>query len=154
MFGGSDRVSQPKFIVVEIDTQLKDCGVFTGQVQIVESRMIVGDYGALQVMDGVSSRDIEHAFLFNMAWDAWRFAMQFQPHWNAEANRFWGFRRWRVRRDGDYFPGECRQGVDVGNPMQHGKTWIPQEALLAAASDSLEQGYRSARREAGTLQEA
>jgi hypothetical protein len=136
-----------KYIIVEKDVELKDFRVFTGQIQIVDSRLVIPEYGPLQVMDGVGSPDIEHAFLFNTGWDAWRFAMQFQPIWDQQLLKFWGFRRWVARKDGDYFPGECRQGVDAPNPIQHGKSWIPQEALIAATAEGFQQGHASARRE-------
>ena len=132
-----------KFIIVERDSNLKDCGVFTGQVQIVDSKMVIDDVGALQVMDGVSSPDLEHAFLFNTAWDAWRFARQFQPIWCSEEQRFHGFRRWVARKDGDYFPGECRQGIDAHSPLMPGKNWIPQEAIIAATQMGYERGRES-----------
>jgi len=132
-----------KFIIVERDSSLKDCGVFTGQVQIVDSRMVLDDIGPLQVMDGVSSPDIEHAFLFNTAWDAWRFARQFQPIWCEQAQRFHGWRRWVARKDGDFFPGECRHGVDAHNPLIHGTHWIPQEAIIAATQMGYERGRQA-----------
>jgi len=133
-----------KFIIVERDYHLKDCGVFTGQIQIVDSRMVIGDLGPLQVMDGVSSPEIEHAFLFNTAWDAWRYSKQFQPVFDKQTNRFCGFRRWVPRRDGDYFPGECRHGLEPIDPTLAGRSWIPQEALIAATQDGYERGRRSA----------
>lgn len=138
-----------KFIIVERDANLCDAGVFTGQIQIVDSRMVIDGHGPLQVMDGIGSPDLEHAFLFNTAWDAWRFAMRFQPIWDAARQRFLGHRRWAVRKDGDYFPGECKHGIDARNPVISGKAWIPQEMLIAAVADGYNQGRASALAEIG-----
>lgn len=127
-----------KFIIVERDICLRDCGVFTGQIQIVDSRLDIEGCGPLQVMDGISSTDIEHAFLFNSTWDAWRFARQFQPHKECAVAR------WVARKDGDYFPGECRHGVNAPNPTSPTKNWIPHEMIVAAAERGYQQGRSSA----------
>jgi hypothetical protein len=135
-----------RFIIVERDTMLRDCGVFTGQVQIVESRHRYLDDERevpMQAMDGLSSPDIEHAFLFNAAWTAWRYAMQFEPHWDTTAGRYLGHRRWEVRKDLDYFSGEVRHGLAVKNTNEYAKAWIPQEAIIAATASGFEQGRRS-----------
>lgn len=140
------------FIIVERDRNLKDCGVFTGQVQVVDYHLHHWDEERelpMQGMDGISSPDIEHAFLFSAAWTAWRFAMQFEPHWDIEQRRYLGHRRWEARKDGDYFPGECRHGLAARNSSIHGKHWIPQEAIIAAAAEGFVQGQESARRELG-----
>jgi len=145
--------STENFIIVERDLDLRDSGVFTGQIQIVETRLMLFEDGRpIQSIDGIASPHIEHAFVFHSAWTAWRFAMQFEPHWDAGRRRYWGFRRWVARRDGDFFPGECRHGINAPNPCIHGKTWIPHEAIMAAAADSFEQGRRSALAEMGQPQ--
>lgn len=132
------------FIIVERDSRLRDIGVFTGQIQIVDTRLYAIDGIPMQAMDGVSSPEIEHTFLFNFAHTAWRFAMQFEPHWDCAAARYLGARRWVVRKDLHFFPGEVRHGLDVPNPIQTGRYWIPQEALMAATAEGYEQGRRSA----------
>lgn len=143
-----------KFIIVERDQLLKDCGVFTGQIQIIDTRLMFHDVEKtipFQAMDGVSSPDIEHAFLFNAVATAWRFAMQFEPHWNAAARRYFGARRWVARRDGDYWPGECRIGADARRAAINGYAagWIPHEAIIAATERGYEQGRQSALLEMG-----
>lgn len=143
------------FIIVERDTSLKDVGVFTGQIQIVPTKLFFLDDAKtipLQAMDGVSSPDLEHAFVFNSAAIAWRFAMQFEPHWNAGAGRYWGARRWVVRRDLAFFPGECHHGINVSKAELNANSasWIPQEALLAATASGFEQGRQSALLERGS----
>ena len=139
-----------RFIIVERDISLRDIGVFTGQIEIVDYHLRFWDSERqlpMQGMSGVSSPDIEHAFIFNSAWTAWRYAMQFQPHWDEQRNRYWAARRWEARRDLDYFPGECRHGAALRNPCLHGRAWIPQEALIAATSDGFQQGRASALKE-------
>lgn len=133
------------FIIVERNLHLKDAGVFTGQIQIVDTRLMRHHDGRFhQGIDGISSPDIEHAFLFHTTWSAWQFAMRFEPHWDDERQRYWGFRRWVARKDGDYFPGECRIGADAPNPVRSGASFIPQEAIMAATAAGFEQGRRSA----------
>ncbi len=138
-----------KFIIVERDVELKDCGVFTGQIQLIETRLIfIDDEQTMgcQAMDGVASQDIEHAFLFHDPATAWRYAMLFEPHWDASAKRYHAARRWVARRDGDYFPGEERVGTDVKmtNFNRYAVNWIPHEAILAATQRGYEQGRESA----------
>lgn len=139
-----------KFIIVERDDRMKDRGVFTGQIQVVDSHMFMDEERscALQCIDGIASPDIEHAFLFHTPWDAWRFAIQFQPHWDTERNRFWGFRRWVARNDGNFFPGEIRHGSDVHNPTL-GRHFVPHEMIIAATADGFKQGRQSVLAEMG-----
>jgi hypothetical protein len=139
-----------RFIIVQRDLQMRDSGVFTGQIQVVDYHMHFWDADRsvpMQGMDGVASPDIEHAFIFNAAYSAWRYAMQFEPHWDGERNRYWGFRRWEARKDLDFFPGEVHHGLALRNPCIHGKVWIPQEALIAATQEGFKLGEASARRE-------
>lgn len=135
-----------RFIVVERDLFLKDVGVFTGQIQIVETRLIVNEAGEpLQASDGVSSPDIEHAFLFNVAAIAWRYAMSFEPHWDQEGKRYVAFRRWIVRKDLEFFPGECvHRQVPIGMYTGAGNE---REMIMRARLEGYEQGRESMRRE-------
>jgi hypothetical protein len=134
------------YIIVERDILLKDCGVFTGQIQIISTRLRFHDNGeGFQAPDGVSSPHIEHAFVFHCPGTAWRHAMNFEPHWDESRKRYWAFRRWVVRSDGQYWPGESAHiqapiGPSVGNMNVR-------ELIMRASLTGFEQGYESARRE-------
>jgi hypothetical protein len=135
-----------RFIIVERDMMLKDCGVFTGQIQIIETKLMSDGAGnQVQASDGISSPDIEHAFLFHFAARAWHYAMGFEPHWDEDRKRYFAFRRWIVRKDGEYFPGECvHRQEPIGDYTGAG---IAREMLMRARMDAFEQGRESALRE-------
>jgi hypothetical protein len=141
------------YIIVERDVFLKDRGVFTGQIQIVDSPFRFHDDAKtvpFQVTEGVWSTDIEHAFVFNSSATAWRHAMNFEPHFDRDRNRYWAARRWVVRKDGEFCPG---QAIHKQEPLGlYAGLSNDRELMLRAMMQSFEQGQQSARREMGLIE--
>ncbi|ETR75891.1 hypothetical protein X566_19940 [Afipia sp. P52-10] len=104
------------YIIVERDIDMRDTGVFTGQIQLTQSSKRMnedffkpefrdGDLRFL-VMQAVSSPHIEHAMTTWSPTLAWYYASRFEPHWDESRQCYWAFDRWVVRFDGEYSLGD------------------------------------------------
>lgn len=101
-------MDEPKhFMLVKRDVLARDLGIFTGSMMLVESSHELWTEQFLVLGDADVSADIEHAFAFPSAWQAWRWSDRLMPDTSFTAKGV-AFMSWDVRTFGDFHLGEVR----------------------------------------------
>lgn len=124
------------YIIVQRDDYMRDCGVFTGQMQLAPSKINLMMDCPLVLGQPEWSPYIEHAYVFTDAFQAHRWLSRLLPPWNDARNRATCHRP-QVRHDGEFFPGEHstkHRQIPVSR-INHAEMFIAAEAFEAGVRE-------------------
>lgn len=95
------------FILVKRDAGFRDLGVFTGRMQLVDSKYEFWPGCPMVMGEAEISEHVEHAFIFSHPWPAWLWADRLIPDSGFRLKTI-EFMSWDVRPQGELYLGEIR----------------------------------------------